>query len=131
MTSGPRGGRTDMTLLNVDDVELCVDEFGDAAAPVVVLISGAGASMDWWPPQLCRLLADGGRRVVRYDHRDTGGSTTGAAGDPTYDGAAFEHDLVGLLRVLDRGPAHLVGCSMGGGIAQIVALQHPDLVASL
>jgi pimeloyl-ACP methyl ester carboxylesterase len=120
-----------MTLVKVGEVELCVDAVGDPASPVVVLIAGAGSSMDGWPPQLCRLLADGGRYVLRYDHRDTGRSTTGPAGAPTYDGGAFERDLVGLLHTLESGPAHLVGLSMGGGIAQALALDHPELVASL
>jgi pimeloyl-ACP methyl ester carboxylesterase len=87
--------------------------------------------MDWWPPAFCRLLADGGRYVLRYDHRDTGRSTTGAVGAPAYAGDALRRDLVGLLCALGYGRAHLVGVSMGGGIAQAVALQHAELVASL
>jgi len=117
--------------VGVGEVELCVDAVGDPARPLVALVAGASSSMDAWPPALCRSLADGGRYVVRYDHRDTGCSTTGPVGAPAYDGGAFEHDLAGLLRVLAGGPAHLVGVSMGGGIAQLVALRHPELVASL
>ena len=120
-----------MVLVGVGDVDLCVDAVGDPGDPLVVLIAGAAASMDWWPAPLCRLLADGGRYVVRYDHRDTGRSTTGPPGAPGYDGGALSRDAEGLVRALDRGPAHLVGVSMGGGIAQDVALRHPDLVAGL
>lgn len=112
-----------------DPVDLCVDERGDPADPLVVLVHGAAASMDWWDPGLCDAVAATGRRVVRYDHRDTGQSTTGRPGHPAYDGGALERDLVRLLELL--GPAHLVGLSMGGGMAQSVALQHPHLVTGL
>jgi len=128
-SSGPGGEPA--VLVPVGDVDLCVDAVGDPGHPLVVLIAGAAASMDWWPTPLCRLLADGGRYVVRYDHRDTGRSTTGPAGAPAYGGEALSRDAQGLVRALDRGPAHLVGVSMGGGIAQDLALRHPDLVAGL
>lgn len=120
-----------MRHVRVGGVDLCVDEYGDPGHPLVVLVHGAAASMDWWDPDLCRALAAGGRRVVRYDHRDTGRSTTGPVGEPAYDGGVLEADLVGLLEALDSGPAHLVGLSMGGGIAQAVALRRPELVSGL
>lgn len=115
---------------SVDPVDLCVDEHGEAGDPLVVLVHGAAASMDWWDSGLCAAIAARGRRVVRYDHRDTGQSTTGRPGRPAYDGEALERDLVALVEVLGP-PAHLVGLSMGGGIAQSVALQRPDLVSGL
>ena len=118
-------------LVDVGEVELCVETFGDAARPTVLLVSGAAASMDWWDTELCRRIADGGRHVVRYDHRDTGRSTTGPPGSPSYDGWQLGRDCAGLVGALDAGPVHLVGISMGGGIGQAIALQHPDLLASL
>ncbi|WP_432477443.1 alpha/beta fold hydrolase [Nocardioides sp. GXQ0305] len=120
-----------MRQLRVGEVDLCVDEYGDPGHPLVVLVAGAASSMDWWDVGLCEALAAGGRRVVRYDHRDTGRSTTGTPGSPDYDGTALEHDCAGLVESLDAGPAHLVGLSMGGGISQAVALHRPDLVAAL
>jgi pimeloyl-ACP methyl ester carboxylesterase len=87
--------------------------------------------MDWWDVDFCTRLADGGRHVVRYDHRDTGRSTTGPAGSPAYTGAGLRDDCRGLVEALDLGPVHLVGISMGGAMAQAVALQRPDLVATL
>ena len=60
----------------VGEVELCVDEYGDPGDPLVLLVGGAAASMDWWDVGFCEAIAAGGRRVVRYDHRDTGRSTT-------------------------------------------------------
>ena len=118
-------------LVDVGAVELCVETFGDADSPTVLLVSGAAASMDWWDTGLCRRIADGGRHVVRYDHRDTGRSTTGAPGSPSYDGWQLGRDCAGLVEALDVGPVHLVGISMGGGIGQTIALQRPDLLATL
>ena len=120
-----------MRLLSVGDVELCVDEYGDPGDPLVLLLGGAAASMDWWDVGFCEAIAAGGRRVVRYDHRDTGRSTTDAAGAPTYDGEALEHDCIGLVEALGLGPAHLIGLSMGGGIAQSIACHRPEVVSAL
>ena len=125
------GGAEEPRLVTVGDVELCIQEFGDPADPTIVLMSGAAASMDWWDVELCSAIASHGRRVVRYDHRDTGRSTTGAPGSPKYDGSVLDHDSAGLIDALKRGPVHLVGVSMGGAIAQSIALRRPDLVRTL
>jgi pimeloyl-ACP methyl ester carboxylesterase len=118
-------------LVDVGEVRLCVETFGDPVRQTVLLVSGAAASMDWWDVDLCRRLADGGRHVVRYDHRDTGRSTTGTPGSPSYGGSQLGRDCVGLIEALEVGPVHLVGLSMGGGISQTIALQRPELVSSL
>jgi pimeloyl-ACP methyl ester carboxylesterase len=118
-------------LLGVGDVDLCVEEYGDPAQPTMLLVHGAAASMDWWDIELCTRLADGGLHVVRYDHRDTGESSTGPPGRPAYDGGQLDRDCEGLIEALGVGPVHLVGLSMGGGIAQSVALRRPDLVRTL
>jgi pimeloyl-ACP methyl ester carboxylesterase len=60
------------TALQVRGVELCAQTFGNRDAPALLLIMGSGASMDWWEEEFCERLADGGRFVIRYDHRDTG-----------------------------------------------------------
>ena len=75
-----------MTPRTVDaaGVELCLETFGDPTNPAVLLISGATASLDGWEPEFCGRLADGGRFVVRYDHRDTGRSAVSPAGKPDY-----------------------------------------------
>jgi pimeloyl-ACP methyl ester carboxylesterase len=67
------------------------------AAPPVLLIMGLGASMLWWPDDLCRALAAGGRFVVRYDHRDTGRSVSHPPGNPGYTGGDLRSDVVGVL----------------------------------
>ena len=87
--------------------------------------------MDWWEDDFCRHLADGGRYVVRYDHRDTGRSTCSPPGEPAYTGHDLAEDVVAVLDGLGLASAHLVGLSMGAGIAQVVALEHPDRVRSL
>jgi pimeloyl-ACP methyl ester carboxylesterase len=114
-----------------DGVRLCYQAVGAPAWPTMILIGGMGASMDWWPTDLCVALADGGRRVVRYDHRDTGRSTTGAPGDPGYTARDLAEDPLRVLDALQVDRAHLVGLSMGGGIAQELAVEHPGRVASL
>jgi pimeloyl-ACP methyl ester carboxylesterase len=118
-------------LVVVGGVELCVERFGDHDDPTILLVSGAAASMDWWDTELCRRLADGGRQVVRYDHRDTGESSTDPPGAPSYGGWQLGDDCAALIEALGSGPVHLVGLSMGGGISQMIALRRPELVASL
>jgi predicted dithiol-disulfide oxidoreductase (DUF899 family)/pimeloyl-ACP methyl ester carboxylesterase len=98
---------------------------------VVLLIGGAAATMDWWEDEFCERIAAGGRYVVRYDNRDTGRSTSSPAGRPNYTGMDLTADAIGLLDALDVAQAHLIGISMGGGIAQEIALQYPERVASL
>jgi pimeloyl-ACP methyl ester carboxylesterase len=122
------GGRVEHRIPVDDGVELWAEERGDRATTPLLLVMGANASGLTWPDALVARLARQ-HRVVRYDHRDTGQSTTGRPGHPAYDGGALERDLVRLLEIL--GPAHLVGLSMGGGMAQSVALQHPHLVTGL
>lgn len=115
----------------VGDVELCVQAFGEPTAPGMLLIHGAEASMDWWDDEFCERLAAGGLHVIRYDARDTGRSTTYPPGEPPYEGDALVIDAAGLLDVLGIAPAHIVGISMGGGIAQHLAVRYPERVASL
>src|SRR5947199_7314666 len=117
-------------IVDVYGVDLCVDAAGDAADPAILLIGGIGASMDWWEEEFCQRLAVGGRFVIRYDHRDTGRSVSYPAGAPGYTGADLAADVVGVLDALGRRSAHLAGISMGGAVAQQVALAHPDRVDS-
>jgi pimeloyl-ACP methyl ester carboxylesterase len=120
-----------LSMVPVGDAELCVDTFGEQADPTVLLMGGATSSMDWWEPEFCQRIASAGRFVVRFDPRDTGQSTTSPAGHPAYSGADLSADPVRILDALGVRRAHLVGVSMGGGIAQDIAVQHPDRVLSL
>ncbi|HEY0361975.1 MAG TPA: alpha/beta hydrolase [Solirubrobacteraceae bacterium] len=117
--------------MQVNGVDLCVETFGSPTDPAILLIMGAGASMDWWQDDFCARLAAGPRYVIRYDHRDTGGSTSYPPGEPGYTGDDLVADAAALLAVLGVRRAHVVGQSMGGALAQLLALDHPELVASL
>src|ERR687892_2396780 len=121
----------DRRIVRANGVDLHVETFGDPASPALLLIGGAESPMDWWEDELCERLAAGARYVIRYDLRDTGQSVTYEPGAPKYTGSDLVADVVGLLDALDVPRAHLVGISMGGAIAQEVALEHPQRVASL
>jgi len=118
-------------MIEAKGVELCTSSFGDPADPPILLIMGVGASMLWWEERFCQLLADDGRFVLRYDHRDTGRSVTSEPGHPEYTGADLVADAVGVLDAYGIGAAHLVGVSAGGAFAQLLALSFPDRVRSL
>jgi pimeloyl-ACP methyl ester carboxylesterase len=111
--------------------ELCVETFGDPVHPTVVLIAGNAASMDYWDPELCRRLAEAGRHVVRYDHRDTGRSTSSPPGRPSYTADDLTTDALRVLDALGVDRGHAVGVSMGGAIAQELAARHADRIASV
>ena len=118
-------------MVPANGVDLCVEAFGERSDPPLLLIGGGASSMDWWGDEFCRRLAAGGRWVIRYDHRDTGRSTSFPAGAPPYSGADLSDDALGLLDALDVPRAHLVGLSMGGALAQRIAIEQPDRVLTL
>ncbi len=118
-------------MIGVNGVDLCVDTLGQPSDPAVLLMSGAASSMDWWEDEFCRELADGRRFVIRYDNRDTGQSVSYPPGAPSYTIADLEADAVAILDALGVPTAHLVGMSMGGIVAQRVAVNHPDRVDTL
>ncbi|WP_354570289.1 alpha/beta fold hydrolase [Glaciihabitans sp. UYNi722] len=118
-------------LVPTNGIELCIQSFGDPAAPTLVLIGGAEASMEWWADEFCERLAAGGRHVIRYDTRDTGRSTTFPLGRPPYGSDALLADLLGLLDELGIAAAHVVAHSMGGDTAQRLTVFRPARVASL
>ncbi|UOX85688.1 alpha/beta fold hydrolase [Amycolatopsis sp. FBCC-B4732] len=112
-----------------EGVTLGVEHFGDAAAPLVLL--AGGTTMLSWPDALCEALARGGRHVVRYDLRDSGGSTTADPEAPAYTLRDLAADAAALARGLDGRPAHLAGFGVGGMVAQVAALDHPDAFSAL
>ncbi|MGI8576458.1 MAG: alpha/beta fold hydrolase [Nocardioidaceae bacterium] len=128
-------------------IELCYDTFGNRGSPALLLIMGLAGPLTWWAQDLCRLLASRDFFVVRYDNRDVGKSTKlgdhatnrtavvktflrGSAAAP-YTMSDLATDAAGLLDHLDIRQAHVTGASMGGMIAQTLALEHPDRVLSL
>ncbi|WP_235834413.1 alpha/beta fold hydrolase [Actinomadura logoneensis] len=110
-------------------VTLGVEHFGDASAPLVLL--AGGTTMLSWPDALCEALARGGRHVVRYDLRDSGASTTVDPEAPAYTLRDLAADAAELARGLDERPAHLAGVGVGGMVAQVAALDHPDAFSAL
>jgi pimeloyl-ACP methyl ester carboxylesterase len=122
---------SDVHVVPLNGVELALQTFGDSTDPAALLLSGAAASMDLWPPELCERIAAAGRYVVRYDFRDTGQSTTYGAGGATYTMIDLVADAIAILDHLELPQAHLVGMSMGGVLAQLTAVLHPDRVRTL
>ncbi|HET6818249.1 MAG TPA: alpha/beta hydrolase [Mycobacteriales bacterium] len=124
-------------------LKLAYETFGDAGQPPVLLIMGLGTQMIAWPDEMCELIAGRGFFVIRYDNRDIGLSThldelpTPSMRDillrrkPPYKVSDMAEDGVALLDELGIDSAHVVGASMGGFIAQIIAGKHPDRVRSL
>lgn len=138
-----------MPQLSANGLRIEYETFGDASSPALLLIMGLGGQMIQWPDEFCAALAAGGYYVIRYDNRDVGLSTRlGHAGKPRlmragllstlrlpvrapYTLEDMAADALGVLDALQLRQAHLVGVSMGGMIAQIVAARHGGRVRSL
>jgi pimeloyl-ACP methyl ester carboxylesterase len=118
-------------MIQANGATLCTEAVGDPGDPPILLMMGMSASMLWWEDAFCRRLADGGRFVIRYDHRDTGRSRTYEPGHPEYTVSDLVADAAAVLDGYDIAAAHIVGMSMGGGLAQLLALDSPDRVRSL
>jgi pimeloyl-ACP methyl ester carboxylesterase len=126
-------------------IEVAYERFGDADGPPVLLIMGLATQMLGWPDGFCEMLASRGLHVIRFDNRDVGLSTHlhdapradvmaavgGDTSSASYVLADMAADAVGLLDALELDSAHIVGASMGGMIAQIVAIEYPERVRSL
>jgi pimeloyl-ACP methyl ester carboxylesterase len=125
-------------------ITLCYETFGDPSDPTALLIMGLGTQMVAWRDEFCNQLAERGLHVVRFDNRDVGRSTHLSAPPPTvgqllrrsraaasYTLADMADDDAALLDELDLAPAHVIGASMGGMIAQTLAARHPASVRSL
>jgi pimeloyl-ACP methyl ester carboxylesterase len=118
-------------MIEANGVDLCTEAFGDPGDPPILLVTGMGGSMLWWEEDFCRMLADGPRFVIRYDHRDTGRSVTYEPGRPRYTGADLVADAAGVLDAYGIPAAHVVGVSMGGALVQLLALDFAERVLSL
>jgi pimeloyl-ACP methyl ester carboxylesterase len=128
------------------DVELCYQTYGDPTGEPLLLVMGLGGPMTWWDPELCTALADQGFHVVRFDNRDVGRSSrgqgrvslqmlvrafSGARVRAPYSIGDLADDAFGLMDHLGWDSAHVVGISMGGMIAQTMAVSRPARVRSL
>ncbi|MBV9338842.1 MAG: alpha/beta hydrolase [Solirubrobacterales bacterium] len=125
-------------------ITLCYERFGSESDPPMLLIMGLATQMIGWPEEFCAQLASRGFHVVRFDNRDIGRSTRIKGDPPTprqlltrkiepvlYRLSDMAGDAAGLLRELGIAPAHVVGASMGGMIAQTMAAERPEAVRSL
>lgn len=110
-------------------VDLGVESFGQDADPLMLL--AGGTTMLSWPDLLCERLAAGGRRVVRYDLRDSGASTTLDPEAPGYSLRDLADDAAALVAALGADTAHLAGIGVGGMVAQVAALDHPRVFNAL
>jgi pimeloyl-ACP methyl ester carboxylesterase len=138
-----------MPTVKVNGIELAYELSGDPLGRPLVLIQGLVTQLVGWPDEFCRLLADAGHRIIRFDNRDVGLSSkldhlgvpdldattsAAAAGKPLsapYSLTDMAADTVGLMDVLGIQAAHVAGVSMGGMIAQITAIDYPKRVSSL
>jgi pimeloyl-ACP methyl ester carboxylesterase len=134
-----------MPIAPSNGIELCYETFGESDDPTMLLVMGLGSQMIHWPDDFCAALAGRGYQVVRFDNRDMGESTWFDGGDTRsvraaigggdvavpYVLADMADDAVGLLDHLGADRAHVCGVSMGGMIAQTIAIRHPRRVASL
>ncbi len=136
-------------IARANGIDLCYEIFGDADAEPMILIMGLGAQMIHWDDDFCRQLAARGFRVVRFDNRDIGQSSHLSGGkrltamellklrflkipvQAPYRLRDMAEDTIGLMDSLGIRSAHVVGLSMGGMIAQEIALLFPQRVRSL
>src|SRR5215207_8328535 len=129
---------------DLGDITLCYETFGDPQDPTLLLIMGLGTQMIGWHEDFCAQLAGRGFHVVRFDNRDAARSTHIKGPAPTVGQLArrskkaahyrltdMADDAAGLLDHLGVDQAHVVGASMGGMIAQTLAIRHPQRVLSL
>ena len=130
-------------------IRIAYDEFGDPDAPAFILIMGLYCQLIDWPESFCRKIADAGYRVIRFDNRDIGLSSHldhlpppslaayglsmawGLTVPAPYDLDDMVADVLGLMDALDIDQTHLVGSSMGGIIAQLMASEYPEKISSL
>jgi pimeloyl-ACP methyl ester carboxylesterase len=113
---------------SANGIELCYDIFGVDDADPMLLIMGLGAQMIEWDHDFCRELAARGFRVIRFDNRDVGRSTWMSS---PYELIDMAEDAVGLIDRLGIKSVHVVGASMGGAIAQELAITFPQRIRSL
>jgi len=113
------------------DLKLCVQTFGNATDPAVVLITGAAGQGILWNQILCKDLAKAGYFVIRFDHRDTGLSSGIDFDLSPYNLKDMAEDILSILDYFHIKKAHYVGMSMGGYIAQFAAIHFPKKVLTL
>lgn len=131
--------------IGTSKIEMAFQRMGDHSRPMVVLIMGAGAQMISWPDEFCERMISKGIQILRFDNRDTGlsshlhdapepdfiGAMKGDFSSASYSLSDMAADVIGLIDALELDKVHLVGASMGGMIAQTIAIEYPSRVKSL
>ncbi len=141
--------KSEETTVKINSIEITYDTFGDPQAPSMLLIMGLSAQMTMWDEAFCRAIASNGYWVIRFDNRDVGLSTKfdevgipdlmelimrvqqGESVEAPYTLLDMANDAIGLLEALKIETTHIVGASMGGMIAQTIAIHHPERVRTL
>ncbi|KFM98693.1 putative esterase [Bacillus clarus] len=118
-------------IFQTNEIDICTESFGDPAHPAILLIMGATCSMVYWDEEFCEKLAQTGKFVIRYDNRDVGRSITYEPGTSNYTVTDMANDAIGVLDAYQIDKAHLFGMSLGGMIAQIAAVKHPQRITTL
>ncbi len=131
VASSPEGSVDTLTVETAPGVHVWVEIFGDTSQPACLLIAGAGANSDFWSSDLIEALLAKGFCVIRYDHRDFGRSSRVDEASPPYDMMDLTQDAVTVLDACGAAAAHVVGHSMGGFIAQLMAIHYPARVLSI
>jgi pimeloyl-ACP methyl ester carboxylesterase len=136
---------TEETMVHANGIDIAYDTFGKRTDPPMVLIMGLSSQMIIWDDEFCERLAGRGYRVVRFDNRDVGRSSTldilgrpdfksfftGSPLAALYTLDDMARDTLGLMDALGIGSAHIAGVSMGGMISQLLAIDHPSRVRTL
>lgn len=138
-----------MKTVNINNVDLCYEVFGNKNSETIVLISGLGSQMIRWEDSFCEQLTASGFRVIRFDNRDAGNSVFNAEKKLNFNGSIEQtfatikkedipyslmdmaKDVIGLLDHLHIEKAHVAGRSMGGVIAQLLGSYFPERILSL
>jgi len=140
---------TQSSLVKANGITIAYESFGNPTSETIILIMGTGAPLTNWPVELCQKIAGKGYRVIRFDNRDIGlSSRLDSLGQPNW-GAIFPFiktcqpapvpytlldmakDVIGLMDALKIEKAHIAGASMGGAIAQLVAIHFPERTLTL
>lgn len=137
-------------MIRVKDLQFEYEEFGKRDDPAIIMIMGLGEQLIFWSDELCKGLADEGFRVIRFDNRDAGLSTKLSgqkvpsiarllflkkwfwySAKTPYTISDMADDVVGIMDALGIAKAHIVGSSMGGLIAQVLGIEHPDRILTI
>ncbi len=113
------------------DVSIYTESFGNPENQAILLIMGSASSLIWWDIEFCNKLVDKGFFVIRYDNRDTGKSSSYPVGKPGYSFEEMSDDAIEILDAYHIQKAIIMGMSMGGMLAQMIAIRHPERVKTL